>query len=310
MLFFVALGKVYVPLVMQFGLSTAPTAFQSLMNKVLSHIPGVSVYIDDIVVYSDTWSQHISQLHAVFRALADANLVLNLSKSDFGHAEVTYLGHVVGRGVLAPIRSKVSAIQDLPPPANRRALRRFLGMIGFYRRFVHNFAHIATPLTDLLKGKNTYTWDDKCQLAFETLKEVLCIDPVLRVPDFSRGYKLACDASDCAVGAVLLQEDELGVDRPVAYFSKKLSPPQTRYSTIEKEALSIVLALQHFQYYLTTSQPTLILTDHKPLIYISTLSNVNRRLMRWALFLQNFNLKFMHVKGRDNVIADRLSRPF
>ena len=126
---FVALGKVYVPLVMPFGLSTAPTAFQSLMNKVLSHIPGVSVYNDDIVVYSDTWSQHISQLGAVFQALANANLVLNLSKSDFGHAEVAYLGHVVGRGELAPIRSKVSAIRDLPPPANRRALRRFLGMI-------------------------------------------------------------------------------------------------------------------------------------------------------------------------------------
>lgn len=305
----VALGKVYVPLVMPFGLSTAPTAFQSLMNKVLSHVPGVAVYIDDIVVFSDTWSQHVSQLDSVFQALAEANLVLNLFKSDFGHAEVTYLGHVVGRGELAPIRSKVSAICNLPPPANRRALRRFLGMIGFYRKFVHNFALIASPLTDLLKGKHTYTWDDRCQVAFETLKEVLCIDPVLRVPDFSRGYKLACDASDCAVGAVLLQEDESGVDRPVAYFSKKLTPPQTRYSTIEKEALSIVLALQHFQYYLATSQPTLILTDHKPLIHISTLSNVNRRLMRWALFLQNFNLKFEHIKGRDNIIADCLSRP-
>lgn len=160
-----------------------------------------------------------------------------------------------------------------------------------------------------MKGKTTYTWDDRCQLAFETLKEALCVDPVLRVPNFSRGYKLACDASDCAVGAVLLQEDESSIDRPVAYFSKMLFPPQTRYSTIEKEALSIVLALQHFQYYLATSQPTLILTDHKPLIYISSLSNVNRRLMRWVLFLQNFNLKLKHVKGRDNVIADCLSRP-
>ena len=306
---FVALGKVYVPLVMPFGLCTAPSAFQSLMNKVLSNIPGVAVYIDDIIVFSDTWSQHVAQLDSIFHALAEANLVLNLSKSDIGHAQVTYLGHVVGRGEVAPIRSKVLAIQDLPPPTNRRALRRFLGMIGFYRKFVQNFSLIATPLTDLLKGKNKYTWDDRCQVAYDTLKEVLCVDPVLRVPDFSRGYKLACDASDCAVGAVLLQEDDGGIDRPIAYFSKKLSPPQTKYSTIEKEALSIVLALQHFQYYVSTSFPTIILTDHKPLTFISTLSRVNRRLMRWALFLQNFQLKFKHIKGRDNVIADALSRP-
>lgn len=182
-------------------------------------------------------------------------------------------------------------------------------MIGFYRRFIFNFSHISTPLTDLLKGKHKYTWDKRCQSAFETLKEVLCADPVLCVPDFSRGYKLACDASDFAVGAVLLQEDEQHIDRPVAYFSKKLSPPQSRYSCIEKEALSIVLALQHFKYYLATTKPTIVLTDHKPLTYLRSFSHVNRRLMRWALFLQNFNLQFKHIKGRDNIIADCLSRP-
>lgn len=306
---FVCLGRTYLPLVLPFGLSTAPTAFQSLMNLVVKDIPNTIVYIDDILVYSDDWQEHLTQLERLFQALAEANLVINLGKCDFGHAQVTYLGHVVGCGVVAPVESKINSILNLPAPNNKRALRRFLGMIGFYRRFVANFAQLALPLTNLLKGKNNFKWGEECQEAFLSLKAVLCELPVLRVPDFSRDFKVACDASDGAVGAVLLQEDDRGVDMPVAYCSKKLTSPQSRYSCIEKELLSLILAVIHFSYYLSPARRTVVYTDHKPITYLHNFQYKNARLTRWSLFLQNHNLDIVHVKGRENVLADMLFRP-
>lgn len=306
---FVCLGRTYLPLVLPFGLSTAPTAFQSLMNLVVKDVPNTIVYIDDILVYSDDWQEHLTQLERLFQALTEANLVINLGKCDFGHAQVTYLGHVVGCGVMAPVEAKINSILSLPPPSNKKALRRFLGMIGFYRRFIENFAQLALPLTNLLKGKFKFKWGEECQEAFLSLRAVLCELPVLRVPDFSRNFKLACDASNGAVGAVLLQEDDKGVDMPVAYFSKKLTPAQSRYSCIEKELLSLILGLLHFSYYVSPARKTVVYTDHKPITYLHNFQYKNARLTRWSLFLQNHNLDIVHVKGRDNVLADMLSRP-
>ena len=306
---FVALGQTYLPLVMPFGLSTAPTAFQALMNEVVRQIPGTTVYIDDILVYSDIWEDHVDRLGKLFSALSEAGLVINLRKSDFGHAQVTYLGFRVGQGLLAPLDSKIQCIVKLPAPTNRRAVRRFLGMIGFYRKFICNFALLAKPLTDLLKGKSKFYWSPDCQEAFCNLKDVLCNYPILRLPNFSKPFILACDASQVAVGAVLYQRDEEGREWPVAYFSKKLTPPQTRYSTVEKELLAIVLSLEHFEYYAQPSCPVILRTDHKPLLYLNNFKSKNARLFTWALHLQSHHIKLEHVKGRDNLITDTLSRP-
>ena len=306
---FSTLGQTYLPSVLPFGLCNSPPTFMRLMSSVLAGIPNVVCYIDDIVCYTETWESHLKVLESVFVALESAGLVVNLSKCSFAQAQVQYLGHMVGLGSLSPPLAKVSAIMEMEVPHTKRQVRRFLGAVGYYRRYVKNFADLSVPLTELLKKGQTFKWTDQCEESFRSLQRVLCSSPVLTSPNFERGFKLACDASNVAVGAVLLQENDSGIDHPVAYFSKKLSPAQKNYATVEKELLSIILALQHFNFYLLPSEPVTVFTDHRPLSYLSSFRLKNQRLTRWSLYLQNFNLKVVHVKGVDNVIADALSRP-
>ena len=208
-----------------------------------------------------------------------------------------------------PREAKVEAILGFPIPQNKKELLRFLGMAGFYRKFVPNFSTVVSPLTNLLKGKVKYIWSDECQQAFEKLKAILANEPVLAAPDFSKPFKMAIDASDVGVGAVLLQDDEEGTERPVSYYSKKLNKYQKKYSTIEKEALSLILALQQFEVYLTNSNGDItVYTDHNPLVFLDRFKTKNNRLFRWSLMIQPYALKIVHVAGKNNVIADALSR--
>lgn len=194
-------------------------------------------------------------------------------------------------------------------PTCKRQLMRFLGMAGYYRKFCNNFSVIAEPLTNLLKKRNKFIWNDKCQMAFDSLKAILKSAPVLLAPDFNKNFKLAVDASDIGAGSVLIQEDNNGVDHPVCYFSKKFNEHQKNYSTIEKECLALILAIQHFEVYLTSSKlPVVVFSDHNPLTFLHKLKNKNQRLLRWSLFLQEYSLDIRHIKGKDNLIPDALSR--
>lgn len=295
--------------VMAFGLRNAPATFQRLMNSVLAGVQNCKAYLDDIVVYSSSWKAHVDTLTTVFTHLRDASLTLNLSKCEFAKATVTYLGKQVGQGQVCPVAQKVQAIVDFPVPQTKRELRRFLGMAGYYRAFCRNFSDIALPLTDLLRLSQKFVWDAACQHAFNAIKTLLCSVPVLAAPDHSRPFKIDVDASATGAGAVLLQDDADGVEHPVAYFSKKFLPHQKNYSTIEKEALALLLALQHFEVYVG-SNPNLVrvFTDHNPLVFLARMRNANQRIMRWSLFVQNFNLEICYKKGKDNVLA--LSRSF
>ena len=295
--------------VMPFGLKTAPAAFQRLMNFVLADIPSVKVYLDDVIIASDTWQEHLLTLREVFSRLKQANLTVNLAKCEFGKAQVTFLGHVVGLGQVAPVTAKVEDMKRFPPPANQRAVRRFLGMVGYYRKFCPNFATVAAPITALLRKGHKFQWTQDCMDAFQLLKTMLCSSPVLAAPNFDKPFKLAVDASAVGSGAVLFQEDDQGFDHPVSFASKKFNRHQCNYSTVEKEALGLIQALKHFEIYVKMAlHQVMVYTDHNPLTFIHRMKETNQRVLRWSLMLQEYPISIQHIAGKNNVVADSLSR--
>lgn len=295
--------------VMAFGMCNAPATFQRLVNTLLSGIPNCTAYLDDLVLYSSSWEDHLTVLTQVFTRLRDATLTLNLAKCDFGKATVTYLGRQVGQGQVRPVDAKISAIAAFPVPSSRKELRRFLGMAGYYRNFCCNFSTVVNPLTQLLSPKTAFSWSPECEHAFENVKSLLCHAPVLSAPDLAKPFKLEVDASAVGAGAVLIQEGDDGSDHPVCYFSRKFNRHQLNYSTIEKETLALLLALQHFEVYLGSGpMPITVYTDHNPLVFLHRMYNHNQRLMRWALIVQEFRLEIRHKRGAANFVADALSR--
>ncbi|MDA3078826.1 RNA-directed DNA polymerase, partial [Campylobacter sp. JMF_06 NA1] len=209
--------------VMPFGMKNSPATFQRLINSILAGLDNCKAYIDDVIIYTETFDDHLRTIRAFFDRLTEAMLTINLEKSEFCHATLTFLGHVVGQGQVKPVDSKVQAISEFPKPNCKRQLMRFLGMAGYYRKFCSNFSVIAEPLTNLLRKGTKFVWNDRCQIAFDKLKAILKSTPVLLAPDFNKCFKLAVDASDVGAGAVLIQEDDNGIDHPVCYFSKKFN---------------------------------------------------------------------------------------
>lgn len=273
--------------VMSFGLRNTPATFQQLMNRVVAGLEECAVYLDVLVMYSNSWEEHLSRIQLLFKRLKEAGLTVNLAKCEFARAMVTYLGKVVGHGVVRPVNAKIEAIEKYPPPCTKRELMRFLGLVGYYRTFCRNFSEIVAPLTDLLKASRTFVWSSTCQDAFDNVKALLISAPVLAAPQWDRPFKMHVDASEIGAGAVLLQDDDEGIECPVCFFSRKFLSYQSNYSVIEKEALALVWALQHFDVYVGGGgMPVVIYCDHNPLTFLTTLQNPNQRLMRWSLFLQ------------------------
>ena len=307
---FVTPFGLYQYLVMPFGMRNAPATFQRVINYTIQDLEGTYAYLDDILVISDDWETHIRRLTKLFARLSEVSLTINLAKSVFGRAQVNYLGHVVGGGHTRPKQANVESILTFPTPSSRKSLLRFLGMVGYYRRFCSNFSTIAAPLTNITSSKVPFKWDSLCESAFQRLKQFLISDPVLKTPDHNRPFVLQIDASTIGVGAALLQaESQTGVLHPVSFYSAKLKAAQRRYSTIELEALSLVMALKKFEAYLYQHpHPIEVFTDHNPLVFIDKMQHQNQRILRWAIQIQQFNLVIKHIKGTENVLADPLSR--
>ena len=306
---FVTPSGLYQYKVMPFGMKNAPATFQRMVNKLVRDIDGCEGYIDDVVIFSDNWSDHIRQIERFFQIMREAKLTINLMKSEFGKATVKYLGHIVGQGQVRPLDAKIQTIVKYPIPTSRKELARFLGMAGYYRNFCLNFSEIAAPLTNLLNKKVKFVWTDDCQMAFDKVKLLLQKSPVLKSPDYEKPFKLIIDSSDVGTGSVLVQEASDGLDHPVSYFSKKFLKYQKNYSVVEKETLGLVLALEHFDVYLgSTPFKIKVYTDHNPLTFLKTMKNKNQRLVRWSLALQEYNLEIQHIPGSENVVADALSR--
>ncbi|WVZ53447.1 hypothetical protein U9M48_004387 [Paspalum notatum var. saurae] len=290
-------------LVMPFGLSNASALFQALMNAVLRPFLRrfVLVFFDDILIYSRTWSEHLHHLRAVFTTLRNNNLVLKRSKCSFGWPSVAYLGHVVLAEGVAMDATKVQAVVDWPRPHSVRAMRGFLGLAGYYCKFVHGYGEIAAPLNDLLK-KNGFAWSKRAEEAFQRLKLALTTAPVPTLPDFQPLFILECDASGTGCGAVLHQ----GAG-PVAFFSRAFAPRHRGLAAYEHELIGLVQAVRHWRPYLW-GRTFVIRTDHYSLKYLLDQRLVTILQHHWVSKLLGFDFSVEYRPGRSNVVADALSR--
>lgn len=297
---------------MPFGLMGAPSTFQRLMDQVLEDLFEIAAsYIDDVIVLSDTWEDHLQHLTLVFQKLRAAGLKVKERKCQFAKNQRTYLGHVVGHGKVRPELCKIKAVQEFKQPQTKKEVRAFLGLAGYYRRFIKDFATIAAPLSDLTKASssNQITWMEKHQKAFLELKSCLTAEPVLRNPDFSLPFILQTDASDVGIGSVLSQVDDNGEEHPIAFASRKLLPRERRYAAIEKECLAVVEGIRTFRVYLD-GRHFHVQTDHRSLEYLQKMRDSNGQLSRWSLYLQPFDFSICHRPGRLNANADGLSREY
>jgi transposase InsO family protein len=303
----------YQPTVMPFGVKNAPGSFQREMRRVLCDRlnKGVFVFIDDIIVYSRTEAEHIELIDWVLSRLEKEGYFAHPGKCQFLRDEVNFLGHVVSRAGVSMQQHKVAAIRDWPVLQSVKDVRAFLGLAGFYRRFVRGFSEIARPLTDLtcIADKKWWSWTPIEQQAFDALKHALTTAPLLAHPDPQRQWTVQTDASGHAIGGVLSQKQDDGNVKPVAFWSHKLNSAQRNYSATERELMALVEATKHWRAYLHGSpHPILLKSDHKPLVYLNGKAELGMRLSRWMEELCDLTFEIGYVKGKDNAAADALSR--
>lgn len=291
-----------------FGLSGAPMTFQRLMNQVLAGIQGLEcfVYLDDIVVYGGNLEEHEARLRNVLQRLRDHNLKLNISKCHILSREVVYLGHTCGQLGVSPDKNNVKCVSTYPRPRNKKQVQSFLGLVNYYRKFIQGCAEMSLPLTKLTRKDSVFDWSTECNEAFEALKTAITSPPVLAYPDFEREFIVTTDASNTCLGAVLSQISNQG-DRPIAFASRALNSAETRYSTIEKEFLAIVWAVQNFRAYLLGRHFT-IQTDHRPILGINKLRSANSRILKYHFKLAEYDYEIRYKAGKKNQNADCLSR--
>ncbi|GBO01669.1 Retrovirus-related Pol polyprotein from transposon 297, partial [Araneus ventricosus] len=292
-----------------FGLKNASASFQRLMSIVLAGLSDLQIacYIDDVIIASHNFQDHLQRLELVFQRLTAANLKVKPSKCSFLQFEISFLGHTVREGQVLPDPKNLDSIKNTMPPRTKKQVRSFLGLTGFYRKFIPNYSKKAIPLTNLTKETSKFTWSEKEQLAFDSLKNCLISEPCLSLPDFSKPFALCSDASKFSLGAVLIQEDDTGFQHPVAFASRKLGPTEIKYSVCEKEALGILFAITHFKNYIYGSE-FIVYCDQQSLSRIKTLKDPSSRISRWFLTLQEYSYKIIHKPGRLNHMADYLSR--
>ncbi|KAH9523000.1 hypothetical protein DERF_006553 [Dermatophagoides farinae] len=311
---FVTMNEHYEWLVMPFGLKNAPAVFQRIIFKILKANELTKFahnYIDDIIVFSKDLEEHIQHLEKILLVFRKERIILKFSKCKFASEEVNYLGHNIQCNQIRPLHSNKQSILSMHPPNDLKSLRRFIGKLNFYQRFIPNRTELLAPLYELLKKDVKFIWTEETDQAFKRAIEILSSDLVLGIFNYSKTTILISDASNIGIGAVLKQkETELDDDKTmvtIGYFSKKLHPYQINYSATEKECLAIIEALQFWHHYLYGNS-FIIRTDHKPLKFINSTKTPNTRIMNWALKLSQYNYKIEYIPGKDNIEADCLSR--
>ena len=290
------------------GLKGSPSTFQRVMEAVMRGLTWkfCLIYLDDIIVFSRTFEDHLHHLRQVFDRLRTANLKLKPSKCFFAKREIRYLGHVVNQQGIQPDPGKVTAVKNYPTPCSLKELRSFLGLSGYYRRFIKNYAKIANPLYGLTKKDTIFNWSTECQQSFDALKTSLTEAPVLAYPNMNAPFRLYTDASDFAVGGVLCQEQD-GIERVISYAGRSLDKAQRNYGITEKECLALIFSIKHFDCYLRSTKFTAVV-DHIALKWLKDIKQPTGRLWRWTILLQAYDFEIEYKPGRLHANADAISR--
>ena len=296
--------------VMPFGLRNGPAVFQRLMDRILhSYKDMLQVYIDDIAVFSSSWEEHCTHIARVLDRLRKAGLTANVGKCQWGQTRCEFLGHVVGNGIVSPAEGKIAAVRSFAVPTTKKQIRQFLGLTGYYRRFVPKYAEHSFELKATRKSApERLVWNDSMYAEYYYLKDSLCALPSLTLPVPSDQFVLQTDASGVGLGAVLRVTRD-GEELPVAFYSRKLQPRERKYSATELEGLAVVVAVAHFDAYLIT-HAFIVETDHKALVFLNSAQHANGRLARWAMRLQPYSFEIRYRPGLANDNADALSRLF
>lgn len=294
---------------MPFGLVDAPASFQALMTQVLKGLNWKTclVYVDDILVFSNSFQQHIQHLHDIFTRLESAGLTLKPNKCSFALKEVHYLGHVITKtGVKAEV-AKTDAVKTFPTPKSTKDVRSFLGLCNYYRKFIQGYSSLISPLTALLRKDVKLKWSEESQVAFEQLKTALKFPPVLAYSDNSKPFVFTTDASGTALGFNLGQFDDKGVERVIAFGGRFLNKFERNYTTSKRECLAIIEGIKTYHVYLA-DKPFTVFTDHSALKWLQSVKHDTGRLALWSILLQSYNFQVVHKKGKKNEVADALSR--
>ena len=305
-------GK-YEFLMVPFGLAQAPAYFLLLMNKVLKGLKFAMTYLDDIIIFSQDELQHLEHLEVVFSHLQEAGLKMKRSKCDFFKSEIHYLGHLISPEGISLLPNKLDSIRHMPVSNSVKEIKQFLGLTGYYRKFVPRFADISRPLTTLTKKDAKFEWTSACQKSFELLKEALCGEPVLKYADTSKLYTLYTDASKFGWAGVLTQPHTMTIDgkstttdHPVAFVSGLFRGSQLNWAALMKEAFAIYMSVKKLSFYLTDAQ-ILLRSDHKSLEKFLLKNMLNSKVNNWAMELEAFNIQFDYIKGSNNILVDTLS---
>ena len=295
--------------VMPMGLCNAPATFQRIMDVVLSGLTwgACLCYIDDIIIFSETFPEHLEHLKEVFARLESVNLQLRAEKCDFAKRELLYLGHILSREGVRTNPGLISSVRDCVPPTNRSEVRSFLGLTNYYRRFVRKYASIVHPIQRLTREDVHWDWHSDCARAFEVIKGKLCAAPILAYPDFRKSFKLEIDASGWGLGAVLSQKGDDRFDHVIGYWSRSVPRRKAPYTSTEKECMALHHAIKHYRPYLWGKHFEVV-TDHNALKWLMNLRHPTPKLQRWALDLSEFDFTITHRAGTQNSNADALSR--
>ncbi|UYV74544.1 hypothetical protein LAZ67_12000082 [Cordylochernes scorpioides] len=295
---------------MNFGLKNPSQTFQRFMDEVTNGLDFIFVYIDDVLIASKNENDHIQHLHTIFKRLSDHGLTVNISKSVFGKPSLEFLGHIIDNKGIKPLPEKIRIVKDFPQPNSTRQLQKCIGLVNYYHRFIKNSSHILAPLYSLLKTKSpnaSLNWTSDTLEAFQNIKNALAENTLLKYPQPNSTLSVMVDASNVAVGGVLQQLNDTAWE-PISFFSKKLSPAETKYSAFDRNLLAAFLSVKHFSYFLD-GKTFMLFTDHKPLTYAFTSkSERSPRQERHLNYLSQFSMDIRYVKGSENIVADTLSR--